>query len=422
MTAEPEKPKKTIACAGCRKNVEIQKRLPMGWKHPLESTYYCGPCWKERYYLRAVTMTAVEPLNATWDELRAALQTMWRATTQASNWMTTQFYARDVRRDAGMEKLPPMPKLYLYPEARLLFPVLPAQTVAALEQACRAKYKAMRRDVLWTFMASLPTYRYPTPFPVHNQSWSPERDPTGQRPAVSLRIGDRRFLIRLKGGSQFRRQLHAFDQIASGAAVAGELAVYEPRRLGAPPALRVKLAAWLPLDRAIGDTKHATLLVRTAADCLLAAVNAKDETIWRYNGDHLRRWSAQHRKQLQRWSEDAKYENRPTPSFDQRRKAAVRKFRDRLDSATHEIAAQLAGYAQRRRYAAVFYDDSQRSYMKNNDADDQEGASFPWFELRRKLAEKLHERGIHLELASAQAEEKSAEPLAENLLNSNESS
>ena len=148
-----------IACADCSETAEIQKRLPIGWKHPQELTYYCGSCWKERDYLRAVTMTAAEPLDATWEELRTALQTMWRATTQASNWMMTQFYARDVRRDAGMEKLPPMPKLYLYPEARALFPVLPAQTVAALEQACRAKYKAMRRDVLWTCMASLPTFR-----------------------------------------------------------------------------------------------------------------------------------------------------------------------------------------------------------------------------------------------------------------------
>ena len=92
-----------------------------------------------------------------------------------------------------------------------------------------------------------------------------------------------------------------------------------------------------------------------------------------------------------------------------------------MDSATHEIAAQLAGYAQRRRYAGVSYDDSERSYMKNN-ANEQAETSFPWFELRRKLAEKLDERGTRLELASTQAEEKSPEPLAENLLDSNESS
>ena len=59
--------------------------------------------------------------------------------------------------------------------------------------------------------------------------------------------------------------------------------------------------------------------------------------------------------------------------------------------------------------------------MKNN-ANEQEETSFPWFELRRKLAEKLDERGIRLELASAQAEEKSPKPLTENSLASNASS
>jgi hypothetical protein len=89
----------------------------------------------------------------------------------------------------------------------------------------------------------------------------------------------------------------------------------------------------------------------------------KDETLWRYNGDHVKRWHAEHARQLQRWSEDTKYENRSVPSFVAiaRRKAAVIKFRSRLDSATHEIAAQLAGYVERRHYAVVSYDDREKS-------------------------------------------------------------
>jgi hypothetical protein len=135
-------------------------------------TLYCRNCWAQRYYLRAITMMVAEPLDATWEELRTVLITMWRATTQASNWMMTQFYAGDVRRDLSTEKLAPMPSMYLYPQARVLFPSLPSQTVAALEQACRGKYRSFRRRLLWTFATALPTYRYPTPFPVHNQSWS----------------------------------------------------------------------------------------------------------------------------------------------------------------------------------------------------------------------------------------------------------
>jgi hypothetical protein len=153
------------------------------------------------------------------------------------------------------------------------------------------------------------------------------------------------------------------------------------------------MVAWLPRENTGGvNANGATLQVFSAADCLLIAVNSKEDRIWRYNGDHLKRWCAEHVRQLQRWSEDAKYENRPVPSFASRRDASVRKFRARLDSATHEIAAQLAGYAERRRYAAVSYDDRERTYCEQ----------FPYSELRRKLAEKLDQRGICLELLSSE--------------------
>ena len=56
------------------------------------------------------------------------------------------------------------------------------------------------------------------------------------------------------------------------------------------------------------------LRVHTSADSLLVAVNARDEQLWTYHADHLRRWSAEHRAQLQRWADDSKYEQRPVPA------------------------------------------------------------------------------------------------------------
>jgi hypothetical protein len=35
-----------------------------------------------------------------------------------------------------------------------------------------AKYRAKRYEVVWTCAASLPSIRYPQPYPMHNQSWS----------------------------------------------------------------------------------------------------------------------------------------------------------------------------------------------------------------------------------------------------------
>jgi hypothetical protein len=307
---------------------------------------------------------------------------MWIRTTEAANWMMTQMYTRDIHRTGQeFEKMPPAPHLYLYPEARKLFPELPPKTVASLEHTIQKKYRAARFDVVWVCKAALPTFRYPVPFTVHNQSWSGSVD--AGIPIVNVRIADRRYKLRLKAGPQFHRQRKAFEDIVTGDAVAGELALYERGT-----STLVKMVAWFPriLRSGVGTQ---TLTVRTTPTSLLVAVNSKDEKVWIYNGDHLRRWSAEHRRALQRWNEDTKAENRPRPTFAQRRERAAQKFRDRMNSATHEIAAQLAGYAARRGFAAVLYDEREHGFCDD----------FPWYRLRTIISEKLEMYGIRLELA-----------------------
>lgn len=338
-------------------------------------------------------MPVAKPLDGlSWQDLRKDLKRMWAQTTEASNWIVTQLYMRDVRREPDQTKMPPMPRVYLYPELRKMFPGLPPQTVVSLEHAIQNKYRAKRYEVVWTHAASLPTHRYPVPYPVHNQSWSCELEE--DKPVVSIRLGEHRRRLRLKSGKQFYRQLSSFRQMVNGEAVCGELAIYQPG-----DQLMVKMVAWLKRAETVAG-RTGTLNVRTAADKLLVAVNAKDETIWNYNGDHLRRWTAEHREQLQRWSEDAKFENRPIPNFAERRRMATEKYHRRMASAIHEIAAQLAGYAIRRKFAAVRYDDSVRSYLEAG----------PWSRLQALIAEKLDAAGIGLELVAPAPEVKTDEP------------
>lgn len=384
----------TLRCCQCGSDQQRpRKRLPRGWKHAF-GAYWCEACWGRTYVLRAICLPVASPLDCEWRELSAALHRMWAATTACTNWMMTELYTRDARRNGG-DQMPPMARTYLYPEARLRFPQLPPQTVAALEQATTRKYRAKRYAVNWTCSASLPTYRYPSPFPVHNQSWDVEIDSAGAI-LLSVRIEDRRYRLRLKGGPQFHRQRRAVEQIVSGAAVHGECAVYKRGS-----ATIAKLVAWLPRSPAQGNS--GMLCVRTELESLLAAVNARDEQIWTYHGDHLRRWVAEHRKQLDRWADDQKFENRPVPGFTARREASVRKYANRMSSACHEIAAQLAGYAERRRFAVVQYDDRERSYCPR----------FPYVRLRELIAEKLDARGISFQIASGEIDEKTQKPLAE---------
>jgi hypothetical protein len=385
-------------CASCTatRDKPAPPRLPRGWKRQGESVY-CPKCWGTRHLLRAITLPITEPLDCDWKTLDTELALMWRATTQASNWMMTELYARDVRR-TDEAKCPPMTKQYLYPEARKRFPVLPSTTVAALENTTQAKYRALRYDVIWTYAKSLPTFRYPVPFPLPNQSWSVVIE--GEVPIISVRLGDQRMRLRLRGGARYRRQIKAVAQMASGEAITGELALYRQGKH-----IMAKLVAWLPRAEDTKQESHGTLSVRTAPDSLLVALNIKDEKLWTYHGDHLKRWAAEHQLQLQRWADDQKAEQRPVATFSARREAATAKYNQRLSSACHEIAAQLTGYAQRRHFAVLIYDDTERSYCPD----------FRYARLTELLQEKLDALGIEFRLASGEAREKTEEALADGV-------
>jgi len=307
------------------------------------------------------------------------LHEMWAATTQASNWLLTELYTRDVRR-ADEARMPAMVNHYLYPEARDRFPSLPSQTVAALVEKVKRKYRAVRYDTSWRCAASLPTYRYPTPFSVPNQAWNICKD-EGPAPVVSLRIGSQRIRLRLKSGARYRRQLDSVSKIATGQAVRGELVIYQRSS-----DIMCTLVAWLPRP-SFHQHRAGVLMVRTSTYALIVGCNEKDERIWTYNGDQLRRWQAEHRTQLQRWAEDTKAEHRPVPPFSERRANAVRKYHDRMQTACHTIASLIVNYANRRQFAALRYDDSNRTYCEE----------FPWFELKSKVAQKCDEVGLLFE-------------------------
>ena len=385
-------------CDKCGKLHNIKpgksERLPAGWKRHADAIW-CGECWGAVFVLRAITIPIVEPLSGTWKELEAALREMWSATTNAANWMLTEMYAKDVRRN-GEEKLPPMPKCYLYPAARERFPSLPSQSVAALEQNVGKKYRAKRFDVIWRASASLPTYRYPTPFAIPNQGWSVaisegqegEGDVRGHRAGfiVSARIGENRWSLLLKGGPRYRRQLASLKQIASGAAVQGEMAIY---RQGSGPEILCKMVAWLP--RQAKRERSGVLFIRTSPEALLVTFDSEGNRLWGLHFDHVRRWQAEHSRQLQRWSYDQKMEHRPVASFQDRREASAVKYRNRMSSAVKEAAAQMAGYADRLKFAEVRYNEADHSFCEK----------FPWFALRERLACKFDELGIKFTVEEA---------------------
>jgi hypothetical protein len=152
------------------------------------------------------------------------------------------------------------------------------------------------------------------------------------------------------------------------------------------------MVAWLPRREA--RERLGILYVRTAPDALLVAFNAKDQALWRYNGDQVRRWVAEHAKQLLRWSEDTKAEERPLPRFAEKRAAAARKYHHRLNTSADQAASYLANYADRGKFATVEYNDSDTSYC----------AGYVWFRLRERIGMILDERGIEFRVKNASVE------------------
>lgn len=396
-----------ILCARCARAQQTkptakgEPRLPRGWKREFGGDVWCAACWRTAYKLRAVTIPVSGPVDGTWDELRAALSAAWGHSTTVANWAVRQLLQHDIVRTPAMDAMPDYPmvvggkRLYLYPGARAVAPDMDTGSVVALLQAVERRYRARRYHVIWRQREAPPTYRYPTPYPVHNQRWSVAWEAATERgdvlPVVTVRLGGSPWKLRLRGGARFGRQLGAARLIADGTAVQGELSIYQRG-----PDVRCKMVAWLPRKAARVGTE--TLRVASNRESLLAYwVDGSDE-VRRYHADHMVRQVRAHERRLQRLREDG------APEVDREATRArmgvlARKMRARLDAVTHEASAVIAGYAARRGCALVVWDDTDRSYAP----------SFPWHALVERVGYKLDERGIRLEVREAIAEEDDAE-------------
>jgi len=319
-----------------------------------------------------------------WPALDAVLERCWQLSTKLANWaMSELFLADQLTLGPAAAKLGPMPSVYLYGLFRRSYPDYglwqgAMQQAATILRCCEKKYKDMRFDIIARGSCSLPSFRFPYPFPVHNQSWRPFYG-ADNVPLVEVALPGAKVVLRLRGGNDMRRQLTLFRQLVEGAK-RGELALHRRGKH-----VLVKLVGWFPLvERAAGD---GVLLVRTDPQSFWVAEGENIQPrLW--NQDHMPRKIENHRVWLQRISEDLKYEKRvPRPmrrhmlqKIDER----CRKHNARLDTFCHEMTSQLVQFAVRQKVATLLYDDTVQEYMPR----------FPWFRLREKLRYKLEEVGM----------------------------
>jgi hypothetical protein len=391
--------KQSIVCSACGTGRESptansgKPRTPRGWK-VIGEKIYCPKCKGSEYVIRAVSL----PVAACdWDTIRPLLRKTWPAVRDCSNWLLTQYYASDTLASAvRAPKLPLWKVPYLYPAARTAFPDIDPSTLVAILNTVSAKYKALRFD-MWRGAASLPVYRS-SPLPLNAQAWKLAYDAEHNEWRFSFRFSGQWHELILRRDAKFFRQHASLRLVISGAAEAGEAALYESGK-----EVMLKIAGWFQR----GQAKDAAGVVkaRTAADAFLIATNG--EQIWRLNADHVQRWIVGAQAQQQRLREDLKAERRfPKPmraGIVEQQHFVSEQRRRRLDSWMHEAAAQLIGWTQRQHCAKLVWDDSYRSMFP----------SFPWFVFAQRIGDKCKMASIEFVQASEGVTLENGQALAE---------
>jgi transposase len=205
--------------------------------------------------------------------------------------------------------------------------------------------------------------------------------------------------LRLRSGFRYRYPLRTFEKIAAGDAIASQLSLRQKTvresdgrngmRTGDRVDRRVicSILFWLPRNP-INEQARGTLFVRTDSDALLIALNTRQDKLWVKNADRVRDWLFQHRRWLQRVADDSKFERRH-PRRRRRRTLLeyglrATKYRSRLKTYIDQTAAEVIGYAVRRQFRTLNYNDSDRRFL----------SAFPWQQLLSALKLKAEFEGL----------------------------
>ena len=344
-----------------------------------------------------------------WPAFREAYRESSRSVAVVSNATVSRLVADDLpvisaARERGETKIPKQPKRAtsgpegLYMLARALAPALATTTTSAVVRAVERRYRQQRFGALWLNRERTPTYCVPAPVPITAQTVKVIAHEGGSI-LLSVPLGASRWLLRLAGGKGHWRANLLLRRVADGELEHGEVKLLETGGPHARPQDRETMAVIcvrMPEEQRT-ERPALTLYVRSARECLVTYSFAGQAEAFRVNAGHLRRWVAEHRARLQRTSDDMKHERRcvggrPDKDILEIRHVWEAQQRRRLDSLTHEISAHLAAFAERRGATLVVFDGAETGYVE----------SFPWHELRSKLAYKLDARGIkHEGLARA---------------------
>lgn len=338
--------------------------------------------------LRCCTLPVGSPIGISWEELNAALQGCFKLSTDLANWCVHSLFRIDIPGEAKMPDC--VNKWYGYGEAAKSFPGWKDWVGAMTSAQCvirgvQRKYGQDRFAVMVRHDQKALTYRYPYPFPVHNRDWKPAQGGNGGFPSVSIALPGlkERVELRLKRRADFGRQLAMFRDLVEHPERRGEAAIYKNGKGD----LLVKMVGYFPRRELNTKLIHACLLHTDPNALLVAEIDGRSP--WIINADHIRRRIAIHKAYRQRASEDLKREKRldreQRSDFRDSLDARCEKNNNRLNTAVHQLSAQVARFCERQSVGVVVYDDANKEYTLDG---------FQWSILKDRIKQKLDGIGV----------------------------
>lgn len=354
--------------------------------------------------IRAITLPircAVEKDGTEDPKILDRLRDVWRLSTDLANWCQRELVIHDLRRQPGEKKIGKYEaKMFdggvgLYGHVNAACPFRKSfdgaagsmsSITKAVEDAWRSHPRFGRFAVLWKGEASPAVFRFPYPWPVRSQELKVFRDKQS-RPRVSVTLPGGRVDFRIGDGPDFRRQLRAFDVLLGDPTRLKAAKITGRRKAGKMVGADIRIVGSFD---AMEKKEGVAAVVRTDPNALLVA-EVEGRQPWILNCDNIVRQHKSHKVFLQRIGEDLKHEKRLTKSQRAGTNAAREKRCDkhasRMDTALHQISAQLVGYLMRCEVREVVYDDGIKEYIPDG---------FPWAKLAERIAYKLSGCGVEV--------------------------
>lgn len=354
--------------------------------------------------VRSATVAMAEPVGIEWDEFWPLMNATWDTATRFANNVMAYYYTQDL---GHVKKLGDNPKLKELKRDgyaacyRRLRPLLTASSASCIEGMVWKRYlmkDATGRTVRWnaiTGMASVPSFRYAMPYPVHNRDWAVEKSgddlilkfrlPVRHKPDADyskLRVHcleTTEVAVRLRNGHEY--QLQMFKAIADGTQKQRELKIILRQKTDTSPAMVMFSTAVTASAKERNRSGELTVKLGDNPKVLVT----HGQRIWKWHGDHVSRAIARHQATNHRLADDTKFEPRQNrEEIRGHRKEICDRHNRWLDAQVKKLAAWLVGYADRRGAAMMKYDDKDKSGF----------VTFPWAALKTSIEMQCANAGL----------------------------